>query len=61
MNNLIIVYHAKNDKTGWNEVCRHPLDSIQWTPQHKVFIDEMINQGEWVLTIGWNMYQIIRG
>ena len=58
--NPIIAYHAKNDKHGWAEVCRYPLNSPEWSAQHRVWIDELIQQGEWVLTCGWNMYQVIK-
>ena len=61
MQNLIIAYHARTDKNGWYEVCRHPYNSPEWSKQDLVFIDELIKQGEWVLTCGWSMWQIVKG
>lgn len=58
--NPMIAYHARTDKKGWAEVCRYPLNSPEWSKQHRAWIDELIKTGDWVLTIGWNMYQIVR-
>ena len=58
--NWIVAYHARTDENGWQEVCRHPIDSPEWSKQDRVWIDELIKQGEWVLTCGWNMWQIVR-
>ena len=60
-NQIIVAYHAKNDKQGWHEVCRGPIDSPIWSKQDRVWIDELLQQGDWVLTCGWNMYQILKG
>ena len=57
---MIIAYHAKNDKHGWHEVCRHPIDSPAWGKFDLSMIAEMIKNGHEVLTCGWNMYQIVR-
>jgi len=57
--NPIIAYHAKNEH-GWAEVCRHPLNSIEWSEQDRVWIDQLFQTGDWVLTCGWNMWQIVR-
>jgi hypothetical protein len=57
--NPIIAYHAKNDH-GWAEVCRHPLNSTEWSKQDRVWIDQLFQTGDWVLTCGWNMWQIVR-
>lgn len=59
-NNPLIAYHAKNDKHGWTEVCRHRLDSPEWSTHDRMWIDELIQQNEWVLTCGWNMWQIVK-
>jgi len=62
MQNIIIAYHSKNEKNNsWHEVCRAPIDSPTWSKQDRVWIDELLAQNEWVLTCGWNMYQIIKG
>lgn len=60
MQNLTVIYHSKNDKHGWQEVCRGPIDSPIWSKQDRVWIDELLQQGDWVLTCGWNMYEIER-
>lgn len=59
--NPIIAYHARTDREGWYEVCRFPLDSLEWSKQDRVFIDELLSQGQWVLTCGWSMWQIVKG
>jgi len=58
--NWTVAYHARTDENGWQEVCRYPIDSPEWPDSHKSFIQEMLFQGEWVLTCGWNMWQIVR-
>jgi hypothetical protein len=60
MGTPIIAYHAKKDNTGWREVCQHPADWEGWHPFDKGMIKEMLEQGHSVVTIGWNMYQVVR-
>jgi hypothetical protein len=57
--NPMIAYHVKNEH-GWAEVCRHPLNSPEWSKQDRAWIDDLIQTGDWVLTCGWNMWQIVR-
>lgn len=59
--NPMIAYHARTDRDGWSEVCRYPLNSPEWSKQDRAFIDELIKQGQWVLTCGWSMWQIVKG
>lgn len=59
--NIVIAYHARTDKHGWSEICRYPLESEEWSKQDRVFIDELLKHGEWVLTCGWSMWQIVKG
>lgn len=58
--NPVIAYHSRTDKTGWSEVCRYPLNSPEWSKQDRVWIDELLNTGDWVLTCGWAMWQIVK-
>ena len=55
----MIAYHARKDNTGWREVCRYPADWEGWHAFDRSMIDELLTQGHSVVTIGWNMYQII--
>lgn len=55
----MIAYHARKDNTGWREVCRHPADWEGWHNADKSMIDELLTQGHSVVTLGWNMYQVI--
>jgi predicted small metal-binding protein len=57
--NPMIAYHAKNDH-GWEEICRYPLNSPKWSAQDRTWIDQLFQTGDWVLTCGWNMWQIVR-
>jgi len=57
--NPTIAYHAKNDKRGWSEVCRHPADWTGWNAFDRSMIDEILQQGHEVVTCGWNMYQVV--
>jgi len=59
MQNIMIAYHAKNDKHGWREVCRYPADWEGWHSFDRSMIQELIDKGHQVITCGWNMYQII--
>jgi hypothetical protein len=58
--NPIIAYHAKQDLRGWNEVCRHPADWSGWNTADKNMIEHLMQTGEWVVTIGHSMYQIVK-
>jgi hypothetical protein len=55
----MIAYHARKDNTGWREVCRYPADWEGWHATDKSMIDELLTQGHSVVTLGWNMYQVI--
>lgn len=54
-----VAYHAKNEREGWRHICTHELHSPAWSKQDQVWIDEMLQNGDQVITIGWNMYQLI--
>jgi len=58
--NPMIAYHAKHEHRGWSEVMRERADWIGWNKADKSMIDEMLEQGEQVVTLGWNMYQLIK-
>lgn len=57
--NPTIAYHAKSEIRGWNEVCRYPADWEGWHKFDRNMINEMLENGHDVITIGWNMYQVI--
>ena len=57
--NPIIAYHAKNEHTGWREICREPADWAGWHYFDKSMIEELLKNGSQVVTCGWNMYQLI--
>jgi len=54
-----IAYHAKSELRGWQEVCRHPADWSGWHDTDRMMIQELLEQGEQVVTLGWNMYQVV--
>jgi hypothetical protein len=56
-----VAYHSRTDKDGWQEICRHPIDSPEWTTQDRAFISEMVKQGQMVLTCGLSMWNIVKG
>ena len=58
--NPIIAYHKKNELRGWSEVCRYPADWAGWHEADKSMINHLLQTGEYVVTLGWNMYQIIK-
>lgn len=58
--NPIIAYHAKQELRGWNEVCRYPADWDGWNDADKSMINHLFETGEWVVTIGHSMYQVVR-
>lgn len=55
-----IAYHAKSELRGWQEVCRHPADWEGWNYTDRLMIKELLEQGEQVVTIGWNMYEVVK-
>jgi hypothetical protein len=58
--NPLIAYHAKQDNRGWSEVCRHPADWSGWKTSDKSMIEHLLQTGEWVVTIGHSMYQVVK-
>ena len=56
----VIAYHAKSEFRGWHEVCRHPADWSGWHDADRAMINELLKHGEQVVTLGWNMYQIVK-
>ena len=56
----LIAYHSRKDNTGWREECRQPADWSGWHAFDKGMIEELLKTGDQVVTIGWNMYQIVR-
>jgi hypothetical protein len=57
--NPLIAYHSRKDNTGWREECRQYADWDGWHPCDKSMIDELLKTGDLVLTLGWNMYQVV--
>jgi hypothetical protein len=57
--NPLIAYHAKHELRGWSEVLRERADWEGWHQFDKSMIQELLNNGDHVVTCGWNMYQII--
>lgn len=57
---ITIAYHARTDKDGWREICRHPIDSPEWSKLDRSFIADLLMTGDMVLTCGWNMWQIVK-
>ena len=58
--NPIIAYHAKNELRGWSEVMRERADWSGWNNADRSMINHLLQTGEYVVTLGWNMYQIIK-
>ena len=58
--NPMIAYHAKSELRGWNEVCRYPADWAGWNATDKSMIEHLLHTGEYVATLGWNMYQVVK-
>ena len=61
MQDLIIAYHAKNELRGWNEVCRYPANWGGWNDTDRGMINHLLQSGDHVVTLGWNMYEIVKG
>ena len=59
MNTPIIAYHAKSELRGWHEVMRESADWSGWNNIDKGMIDHLMSTGDSVVTLGWNMYQVI--
>jgi hypothetical protein len=60
MQDKIIAYHAKSELRGWNEVCRHPVDWDGWNDADRSMIQEIFNTGDYVVTLGWSMWELIQ-
>ena len=58
--NPIIAYHAKSERRGWSEVLRERADWTGWNTADKSMIDYLLQSGQYVVTLGWNMYQIVK-
>ena len=55
----MIIYYAKSELRGWNEVCRYPADWAGWHDFDKSMIQALMRSGDRVVTCGWNMYEWI--
>jgi len=58
--NPVIAYHAKHEHRGWSEVCRERADWPGWNNTDVSMINEMLEQGEMCVTLGWNMWEVVR-
>ena len=56
---MLIAYHSRTSE-GWQEVCRHPIDSDAWSLADQIWIKEMLSAGQMVLTVGWNMWNVVK-
>ena len=59
--NPVIAYHAKSEIRGWNEVIRERATWEGWNAFDRGMIQEMLEHGHEVITMGWSMYQIVKG
>jgi len=59
MNTPIIAYHAKTELRGWHEVMRDRADWEGWHSVDRSMIEHLLTTGDSVVTLGWNMYQVI--
>jgi hypothetical protein len=58
---MLIAYHAKNDNHEWHHVITAPHDDPTWSGNQNQFaINHMLETGVMVLTMGWNMWQIVK-
>jgi hypothetical protein len=55
---MIVIYHAKDDRNGWREIYRAPIDSTHWNKQDRWAIDHLLEHGEQVLTMGEDMWEL---
>ena len=58
--NPLIAYHSKSELRGWSEVMRERADWLGWNTADKNMIAHLLETGEYVTTIGWSMYQIVK-
>jgi hypothetical protein len=56
---MLVALHEKHEIDGWRHICTYEHNSDLWSKSELQWIDELINQGDWVLTVGWTMFQII--
>jgi hypothetical protein len=59
MNNPTIAYHVKIEIRGWHEVLRESADWPGWNQTDRNMIDHLICTGDTVVTLGWNMYEVV--
>ena len=58
--NPIIAYHAKSERRGWSKVMQERADWSGWNNADRSMIDYLLQSGQYVVTLGWNMYQIVK-
>ena len=58
---MIAIYHKKSEIRGWREVFRAPIESDAWTNADRWAINHLLENGEQVLTMGWDMWEIKNG
>lgn len=54
----VVVYHRKSELRGWHEVFRAPIDSQCWNNADRGAINHLLEHGEQVLTLGWDMWEL---
>ena len=59
-NDAIIAHHIKTERSGWQEAYRHSFDWLGWSPVERSMIEQMLNNGDYVVTLGWNMYELVK-
>lgn len=60
MNTPMIAHHKKSELRGWREIQRHPADWAGWNTADRNMIAELLTEGHMVVTIGWDMYQVVK-
>jgi len=58
---MLIHYHQKTNRDGWQFKYAHEFDSPKWTDWELQWIDEMLKRGSMCLTIGDAMFSVKRG
>jgi hypothetical protein len=54
-----LAYHSKNDNHGWHHVITASIDAPSWNEYDIWAYNHMMQTGEQVVTLGWNMWQLV--
>jgi hypothetical protein len=55
---MLITYHQKTERDGWQPVCTRPIESPEWDRADRFWLDHLERTGSLVVTCGESMWEV---